>query len=77
MNSREIFTSFSGQSCPGCLGWKEKRMAFCVGCYSNLPKHMQKALFRRFGSGFEEAHEAALNWLLADRADTDRLLEGA
>lgn len=54
---------FSGTECPGCHGPKKKNNGFCSKCYYSLPKEMQKALWNRFGSGYEEAHEDARDWL--------------
>jgi len=48
-----------------CLCGHEKRrgMAFCGGCYYILPASMRAGLWRKFGSGFEEAYLAAESWL--------------
>lgn len=48
-----------------CLCGKSKgvKMAFCGDCFHGLPAAMQKALYKRLGSGFEEAYAAAKAWL--------------
>ena len=50
---------------PRCVCHKAKkpRMAFCGDCFHGLPPAMQKALYRRIGSGFEEAYQAAKEWM--------------
>jgi hypothetical protein len=46
-----------------CGNYKKEGNSFCYKCYSNLPNDMQKALYRRFGNGYEEAYEEAYGWL--------------
>ena len=60
---------FIGLECPVCNGEKSKGMAFCVSCYRELPIPMQRALWKRFGMGFEEAFQKAF-WFLRNRPDT-------
>ena len=47
---------------------KQSHQSHCSRCYHALPKDMQKALYRRFGSGYEEAFVASLEWLRANRS---------
>jgi len=42
---------------------KARRYAFCFRCYASLPRDMQRALWRRFGQGYEEAYDAAAVYL--------------
>jgi hypothetical protein len=58
----DIFHAFVGMWCAGCGGKKQKRNAFCLPCYRQLPKALQQSLWKRFGSGFEEAYQGSLSW---------------
>jgi len=62
MESTEIFQQFAGVECAGCGGIKRRRNAFCVPCYQQLPAALKSSLWKRFGSGFEEAYQACLSW---------------
>ncbi len=62
MESREIFEAFVGKRCAGCQGVKQNRNAFCRLCYQQLPRALQRCLWKRFGEGFEEAYHACLSW---------------
>jgi hypothetical protein len=62
MTTFEIFEAFVGTHCAGCGGDKQKRNAFCLPCYRQLPKALQSCLWKRFGAGFEEAYQACLSW---------------
>ena len=42
---------------------KKPKNGVCVICYFSLPKEMQRALWRTFGEGCEQAHAAARSWL--------------
>lgn len=47
-----------------CGGPKKKGHAFCKeNCFRRLPLHLQKPLYRKFGDGFEQAYERALQFL--------------
>lgn len=46
-----------------CGGGKTRGKSLCYRCYSRLPVEMKKALYRRLGSGYEEAYEAAVRHL--------------
>lgn len=62
MESSEIFAIFAGVKCQACEGHKSRNNAFCPFCYRELPKALQSSLWKRFGSGFEEAYQACLSW---------------
>lgn len=62
MESSAIFEVFVGTRCEGCGQSKRKRSAFCLSCYRQLPKALKTSLWKRFGSGFEEAYHACLSW---------------
>jgi hypothetical protein len=46
-----------------CGRRKNKRMSFCPVCYRRLPREMKGALYRRAGQGYEEAYDAAVEYL--------------
>lgn len=62
MESSDIFRAFVGKSCDGCGGAKRGYTAFCKYCYGELPHALQASLWKKFGSGFEEAYQASLSW---------------
>lgn len=62
MESNEIFEAFMGTKCAGCDGPKRRHMAFCLACYRQLPAALKSSVWKRFGSGFEEAYQACLSW---------------
>ncbi len=62
MESNEIFDAFVSTHCAGCDGVKRKHNAFCLPCYRQLPRALKSSLWKRFGSGFEEAYQASLSW---------------
>ena len=64
MKSNDVLRDFVGEKCSACGGYKHSNNGFCARCYRQLPKEMQSDLWRRFGSGYEEAFEAAQKWLL-------------
>ena len=47
-----------------CGKEKGKMMSFCVECCFELPASMRRALYRRFGEGYEEAYAAAVKRLI-------------
>ena len=53
---------FKSEEC-FCGKTKKARFSFCYGCYMSLPNEMQRALWRPFGRGYEEAYEEAVQWL--------------
>jgi hypothetical protein len=62
MESSDIFARFAGMKCEGCDGHKRRNVAFCTYCYGELPAALKNSLWKRFGSGFEEAYQACLSW---------------
>ena len=60
---------FESTNCPveGCGAAKARGQSFCSRCYFSLPKEMRDALYQRFGSGYEEAHEDAREFLEQER----------
>jgi len=61
----EVWIAFKSLRCI-CNGAKKPGTGFCRGCYFSLPVQMQRALWRRFGAGFEEAYTDAKTWLFKD-----------
>ena len=57
--------SLKSNECPGCDGYKKERKSLCYKCYKSLPNDMQRALYKRFGSGYREALDDALKYLEA------------
>jgi hypothetical protein len=64
---RRVWREFQGATCPVCGARKRPNNGFCSKCYYSLPKSMQSDLWKRFGSGYEEAHEDARDWLEQER----------
>ena len=62
MESNEIFAEFASKKCSGCGGTKRRMNAFCPWCFRELPPGLKSSLYKRFGSGFEEAYQACLSW---------------
>jgi hypothetical protein len=58
-----ILEEFLSTDCPACGGVKEKNTAFCRKCFFSLPRGLKADLWRRFGSGFEEAFRRGLSLL--------------
>jgi hypothetical protein len=46
-----------------CGAAKLRKTAFCQACYGALPMRLRRALWRKLGRGFEEAYQAAVEWL--------------
>jgi hypothetical protein len=63
--SHKILEDFVGEVCSGCGGKKKPRMSHCRNCYFALPEGMRRALYRRFGSGYEAAFRESTEWLRA------------
>lgn len=68
--SSEIFDTFMARKCEVCRGRKVSGSAFCRWCYRELPKALQSSLWKRFGSGFEEAYQASLSWFRTHPVET-------
>ena len=46
-----------------CGNPKKSGNSFCYRCYSSLPSHLQRSLYRNFGNGYEEAYEESIQHL--------------
>lgn len=62
LTEREIFNSFISTVCQ-CGKPKKSRMSHCRACYHALPPEAKKALYQRFGQGYEEAYRKSLEIL--------------
>lgn len=58
-----IIRNFFGVICRGCDGKKIPRSGFCASCYHRLPQRLKDNLWRRIGSGFEQAYQESYNFL--------------
>jgi hypothetical protein len=63
MSKKTILEDFLGTECVACGGEKNSKQSHCGKCYYKLPKPMRKALYNRFGEGYEKAFEDATKWL--------------
>ena len=61
-HDRNYFKNLMSETC-ACSKGKAKRKSFCFHCYRQLPRKMQRALYKRIGLGYEQAYEAALEYL--------------
>lgn len=52
-----------------CGATKAKRTSFCRKCFYTLPRERRDALYQRVGQGYEQAYEAACEYLNARRSD--------
>jgi predicted amidophosphoribosyltransferase len=70
MTDREILSSLTGTVCANCRSKKKSRMSHCGNCYYALPREMRRALYRRFGAGYEEAFRESLVYLKENNVST-------
>lgn len=54
--------SLSSNECL-CGRPKQPHRSFCYPCYRELSQEMQRNLYRKMGNGYEEAYEAAVEYL--------------
>lgn len=66
---REILESLGSTVCGACGGVKREKMSHCTSCYYALPQFMRKALYKRFGEGYEEAYEDSLKYLAGQKRE--------
>lgn len=57
---KQIAASLESKSCEGCGREKVRGQSFCSKCYYSLPMNNRKALYQRFGRGYEESYEKSL-----------------
>jgi len=65
----EILDSLGSTKCEGCGKAKQSMKSHCRACYFRLPKDLQRKLYERFGSGYEEAFEESLAYLKTKKGD--------
>lgn len=63
MITSQYIEKLMSKKCDGCGGMKTPRKSHCSRCYYKLPPQMRAALYRRVGSGYEEAFYESLVWL--------------
>lgn len=61
-DAKFLLEELKGEECQ-CGKYKKSGNSFCYGCYSSLPNNLQRSLYRRFGNGYEEAYEEAIEHL--------------
>lgn len=62
MTSVEMLQELARDRCR-CGAFKGPHRSFCHDCFKHLPYHLQGGLYKRFGQGYEQAFEAALEYL--------------
>lgn len=63
MRERQALKSFNCEQCPACPAPKQKGKSFCTKCYFKLPVEQRKALYMKFGQGYELAFLRAMKTL--------------
>lgn len=61
-DSKFLLQELLSEECQ-CGDYKKKGNSFCYNCFSSLPNYVQKGLYRRFGNGYEEIYEEAIEYL--------------
>lgn len=56
------YSEYMGCLCQ-CGKSKKARMSFCPNCFFRLPDKLRKNLYKTFGRGYEEAYDAAVEYL--------------
>ena len=59
---KETKQSFLSNECL-CGKTKKKGNSFCYSCFMALPQDLKNDLYSRMGDGYEEAYDAAVEWL--------------
>ena len=59
----ELAAELSAATCRCGLS-KARAITFCARCYFRLPKDIRRKLYRLMGQGYEEARQAAEEYLL-------------
>ncbi len=66
--TKDILRELAGIHCR-CGANKQPRNTFCQRCFYTLPKEKRNDLYKRIGAGYEEAYEAACEFLNARAKD--------
>lgn len=62
MKASEAIRTLNARECV-CGKPKVRKTAFCGTCYARLTEKLKQGLWQRIGRGFEQAYEAARDWL--------------
>jgi hypothetical protein len=62
LNWMEILDELQGKKCR-CGHRKVAGQTFCRDCFYALPQQMRDDLYKRMGQGYEEAYQAAVDYL--------------
>ena len=65
---KEAVESLTSEECH-CGRKKGRKKAFCLRCWNKFPKDLQRKLYQRIGSGFEEAVFEAREYLKGGKFD--------
>jgi len=65
MDTQEVLRELQSQKCR-CGKSKKAWRSFCYGCFKQLSYPLQRALYKRFGEGYEEAYRSAIAELFND-----------
>ena len=60
---RRLAAELESRECPHCSGRKDRQCTFCRRCYYRLPTSLRSPLYKRIGEGYEQAYEAAREFL--------------
>ena len=74
--TREMLGSLAGTVCPFCGGTKKPHQSLCGHDYHALPEQIKEDLYRRFGTGYEQALWRALDFLEAKRRQRQKPTPG-
>jgi hypothetical protein len=67
ISAGEALSSLVSSKCPACNAPKTSGLSFCQRCFAYLPRHMQKALYRQIGQGYERALDEAMRCIAQRR----------
>ena len=67
MNANQAVAELTTTRCR-CGKGKASGKSFCYFCFAKLPQDQKKALYKRFGAGYEEAYTAAVKTLFGVEA---------
>lgn len=59
LTDRDILDALMSSQCQ-CGAKKKSRMSHCSKCYYKLPPEARSTLYRKFGSGYEQAYRNSL-----------------
>jgi ribosomal protein L40E len=68
--TKDLVRELIGTTCR-CGATKASKNTFCRKCFYNLPRERRDALYRLMGEGYEQAYQAASDYL--DRRANDEI----